>query len=52
LNNVPSAGDEFEAARERAEECAIKLRDARISAKAGEGFLPLLMLLHNTMRLV
>lgn len=43
LNNVPSAGDEFEAvdsleiARERAEECAIKLRDARISAKAGEG---------------
>lgn len=43
LNNVPTAGDEFEAvdslevARERAEECAIKLRDARISAKAGEG---------------
>ena len=37
LNNVPSAGDEFEAARERAEECAIKLRDARIFAKDGEG---------------
>lgn len=43
LNNVPSAGDEFEVvdslevARERAEECAIELRDARISAKAGEG---------------
>ena len=43
LNNVPNAGDEFEAvdsleiAREREEECAIKLRDAQISAKAGEG---------------
>ena len=37
MNNVPSAGDEFEAARETEEECAIKLRDARISAKAGEG---------------
>ena len=37
MNNAPSAGDEFEAAHERAEECAIKLRDARISAKVGEG---------------
>ncbi|XP_072969446.1 translation initiation factor IF-2, chloroplastic isoform X1 [Typha angustifolia] len=43
LNGVPIAGDEFEvvdsldAARERADACAESLRDARISAKAGEG---------------
>eukprot|EP01018_Ginkgo_biloba_P016662 Gb_26690 [translate_table: standard] len=43
LNNVPVAGDEFEVvdsldvARERAEDCALKIRDARISAQAGEG---------------
>ncbi|XP_078437421.1 translation initiation factor 2, small GTP-binding protein [Wolffia australiana] len=43
LNNVPVAGDEFEVvesldiARERAEACAMSLREARISAKGGEG---------------
>ncbi|KAJ6837420.1 translation initiation factor IF-2, chloroplastic-like [Iris pallida] len=43
LSDVPVAGDEFEVvdsldvARERAELCATSLRDARISAKAGEG---------------
>ncbi|KAG9439383.1 hypothetical protein H6P81_019548 [Aristolochia fimbriata] len=43
LNNVPTAGDEFEvvgsldAAREKAEARAEQLRDERISAKAGEG---------------
>lgn len=43
LSDVPIAGDEFEVvdsldvARERAELCATSLRDARISAKAGEG---------------
>lgn len=43
MNNVPLAGDEFEAvddldiARERANERAEALRIERISAKAGEG---------------
>ena len=43
LNNVPIAGDEFEVvdsldtARARAEASAIAIRDARISAKVGEG---------------
>lgn len=43
LNGVPIAGDGFEVvdsldiARERAEACATSLRDARISAKAGDG---------------
>ena len=43
MSDVPIAGDEFEVvdsldvARERAETCATSLRDARISAKAGEG---------------
>ncbi|XP_015888355.3 translation initiation factor IF-2, chloroplastic [Ziziphus jujuba] len=43
LNNVPIAGDEFEVvdsldvAREKAESCAQSLRNARISAKAGDG---------------
>lgn len=43
LNNVPIAGDEFEVvdtldvAREKAESRAESLRNARISAKAGDG---------------
>ncbi|KAH9326040.1 hypothetical protein KI387_006218, partial [Taxus chinensis] len=42
LNSVPVAGDEFEAvdsleiARERAGDCALKLRDERLFAQAGE----------------
>uniref|UniRef100_A0A0C9S379 Translation initiation factor IF-2, chloroplastic n=1 Tax=Wollemia nobilis TaxID=56998 RepID=A0A0C9S379_9CONI len=42
LNSVPVAGDEFEAvdsldiARQRAEECAIKLKVERLSSQAGE----------------
>lgn len=42
LSNVPIAGDEFETvssldiARERAEECALKIRDERLSAQSGE----------------
>ncbi|KAJ6820426.1 translation initiation factor IF-2, chloroplastic-like [Iris pallida] len=47
LSDVPVAGDEFEVvdsldvARQRAESCATSLRDARISAKAGEGMVTL-----------
>eukprot|EP00252_Welwitschia_mirabilis_P002524 TRINITY_DN1248_c0_g1_i1.p1 TRINITY_DN1248_c0_g1~~TRINITY_DN1248_c0_g1_i1.p1 ORF type:complete len:978 (+),score=255.63 TRINITY_DN1248_c0_g1_i1:443-3376(+) len=43
LNNVPAAGEAFEVlnsleiARERAEEFSLKLREARISGKAGNG---------------